>query len=298
MPLTLDAMLVLLAGAAMAALGAGFVLGWRRRGREVGALHAECERLRAQLDVKSRALVMATEQSEQLASQLVALQGRAAKSEAQIEQLRDLVKVHVARRREFDEWANPIRASLGEGVGQVMQRLKDQLARQEFSMKRQERIVAEAQDQYRGKRDELEHMRRELTLKNYHIAALNERFIRIEERMQDLASQVAGVGNVANVGNMSDQPALAPWPLSRPVPGASEASGARDLTALSPETERFSLDGDGSKDWMTILDDWHRQLHQRFDRLEQLQSRLRGAPAKPEDTQSSHPDRSDSSGAA
>lgn len=284
-PMTTDSVLVLLACVAVVLLGTGFALAWQRRARELAQLHAECERLRADVEAKSRGLAASLDASEKLGTELAALNAAAAKSETQIEQLRDLVKVHVARRREFDEWANPIRASLGEGIGQVMQKLKDQLARQEFAMRRQERIVAEAQDQYRGKRDELEQMRRELTLKNYHIAALNERFIRIEERMQDLTMQVAGMGGM-------------PAAAGRAASGPDTSSGLRAQPQQSPETERFSLDADGSRDWMTVLDDWHRQLHQRFDRLEQLQARLRGTAAKPGDAPPAQPDRSDGSSAA
>jgi len=270
--MTIDAVLVLVAGAAMLALSIGYALGWRRRGVQVQALESECRRLAAEIEARRAELKASVERTESSLEQLALVEARATRSETQIEQLRDLVKVHVARRREFDEWAQPIRASLGDGIGQVMQKLKDELARQEFSMRRQERIVAEAQDQYRGKRDELEQMRRELTLKNYHIAALNERFIRIEERMQDLATQVAGMGGVPPAAGQAAVDAAS----------GADPFGVRVAGPLvSPETERFSLEGNGSKDWMSVLDDWHRQLHERFDRLEQLQARMRGAGARP-----------------
>jgi len=282
--MTIDAVLVLAACVAMLAIGIGYVCGWHRRGREVTALESDCARLVAEAKTRQAELAASVERMTATVSELQAVEARATRSEVQIEQLRDLVKVHVARRREFEEWANPIRASLGEGIGQVLQKLKDEIARQEFTMRRQERIVAEAQDQYRGKRDELEQMRRELTLKNYHIAALNERFIRIEERMQDLAVQVAGLGGlppaVAQGGAAAVEPAI-----SARVSGPS----------ASPETERFSLEAGGSKDWMNVLDDWHRQLHERFDRLEQLQARLRTTGPRPPDGSEPGNERSGSS---
>jgi hypothetical protein len=288
--MTVDAVLVLVAGVAMLALGTGYALGWRRRGVEVKAPESECARLAVELEKRRAELKASVERVESTVEQLALVEGRATRSETQIEQLRDLVKVHVARRREFDEWAQPIRASLGDGIGQVMQKLKDELARQEFSMRRQERIVAEAQDQYRGKRDELEQMRRELTLKNYHIAALNERFIRIEERMQDLATQVAGMAGVP--------PAAGHAAVDSSAAGA-DAFGVRLAGPLvSPETERFSLEGNGGKDWMSVLDDWHRQLHERFDRLEQLQARMRGAAARPSESTAPDAERSGGGNAA
>ena len=267
---------------ALAAIGVGFAAAWWRRGKALAALRAECNELRSRLDARERALAASIERGKALEIELAALHESLAHNDTRVEQLRDLVKVHVARRREFDEWANPIRASLGEGVSQVLHGLKDQLARQEFAMRRQERIVAEAQDQYRGKRDELERMRRELTLKNYHIAALNERFIRIEERMQDLSTQVAGMDAASAVDGLRSVGAQPEPATAAARPGVPEAS---------PETERFTLEDGGSKDWMGILDDWHRQLHQRFDRLEQLQTRLRGGSAKSADTPQSRADR-------
>jgi DNA repair exonuclease SbcCD ATPase subunit len=127
--------------------------------------------------------------------------------------------------------------------------------------------VAEAKDQYRAKRDELERLRRELTLKNYHIAALNERFIRIEERMQELTAEL-GV-EAASPSFTSPPPTLTGTELP--------ASAAAARPAQSPETERFTLAADANKDWMGILEDWHRQLQQRFERLDQLQAQVRGA---------------------
>jgi hypothetical protein len=219
------------------------------------------------LAAANRSLVGLAAQQKEKRAALAALNESLKKSNAQLEQLRDLVKVHVARRREFDEWANPIRASLGEGIGKVLQALKERVARQEFSMQRQERVVAEAKDQYRGKRDELERLRRELTLKNYHIAALNERFIRIEERMQELNAELGM--EAAPPGSVSPPPTI----TGAEAPPAA-APAARP--AESPETERFTLATDANKDWMGILEDWHRQLQQRFERLDQLQAQVRG----------------------
>lgn len=259
--------LYLITGMALAAAG-GFFYAWRNCGRRIAELDVECKHLQASLAAVKRSLVSMSvlgkakvAEAKQLAEQLTA-------AEAKLEQLRDLVKMNVARRREFEEWANPIRSSLGEGIGKVMQTLKDQLARQEFAMRRQEHVVAEAQDQYRGKRDELERLRRELTLKNYHIAALNERFIRIEERMQELSMEIPGAPS---------EPFASPPPTLSSSEVMSASDGAQSRSTQSPETERFTLQGDVNKDWMGVLDDWHRQLQERFDRLEQLQARIRGA---------------------
>jgi DNA repair exonuclease SbcCD ATPase subunit len=257
----------LVAGMALAA-AAGFFLAWRSSGRRVGALTEQCEHLEASLAAVKRSLVALSVQGRAKEQEAKRLSDQLNASSTQLEQLRDLVKMHVARRREFEEWANPIRTSLGEGIGKVMRALKDQLARQEFALRRQAHVAAEAQDQYRGEHDELERLRRELTLKNYHIAALNERFIRIEERMQELNSgEVTGYGDASS----SAPPTLnhgEAWPQSGSV-----------RSAPSPDTERFSLPGDPSKDWMGVLDDWHRQLQERFDRLDQLQARVRGTPS-------------------
>lgn len=264
--------LFLLAGIAIAA-AAVFGWQWWVRGRALTALRARCTHIQMSLAAANRSLArMGAEQREKQIA-VAALNESLARTTTQLEQLRDLVKVHVARRREFDEWASPIRAALGEGVGKVLQELKEKVARQEFSMQRQERVVAEAKDQYRGKRDELERLRRELTLKNYHIAALNERFIRIEERMQELNAEL-GVEPAA--GAASAPPTL----TSSETPARSAALRARP--AESPETERFTLQNDSSKDWMGVLDDWHRQLQERFDRLGQLQAQIRGAKSAAE----------------
>jgi hypothetical protein len=258
------AIALLMAGACAAA--------WWSGERRLRAMREECDRLRSAAAQEESSLARALERCDELAAELGALHDKLGQDETKIEQLRDLVKVHVARRREFDEWANPIRESLGDAFGHTLRTLKEQIARQEFALRRQERIVADAEAQYLGKHDELERMRRELTLKNYHIAALNERFIRVEERMQDLTSQVAAIG-------------LVRAPLTDGTPTAASAAAA-GLPA-SPETERFRLEKGESRDWMEVLDNWHRQLHERLDRLDELQGQLRtpgsraGAPRNP-----------------
>lgn len=258
--------LFMIVGIAIAA-GVVFAWQWWVRGRALKALRTRLTDVERSLAATNRILnrMAAGQKEKQIA--LSAANESLARTTTQLEQLRDLVKVHVARRREFEEWANPIRASLGEGVGKVLQELKERVNRQEFSMQRQERVVAEAKDQYRAKRDELERLRRELTLKNYHIAALNERFIRIEERMQELN---------AELGVEASLPAL-----TTPPPTLTGAQGSLSVapavrTTESPETERFTLQSDANRDWMGILEDWHRQLQERFERLDQLQAQVRG----------------------
>jgi predicted nucleic acid-binding Zn-ribbon protein len=249
-----------------------FAAAWWSGQRRLRTLRRECERLRSLGAEKESSLARTLVRCDELQGELGALHDKLGHDETQMGQLRDLVKVHVARRREFDEWANPIRASLGDAFGHTLRTLKEQIARQEFALKRQERIVADAETQYLGKRDELESMRRELTLKNYHIAALNERFIRVEERMQDLNAQVAAIG-------------LARGPRTERDPAT--ASTATSGLPISPETERFGLGKGESRDWMEVLDNWHRQLHERLDRLDELQAQLRtsssraGAPRNP-----------------
>jgi hypothetical protein len=265
--------LPLIAGIAIAA-AVMFAWQWWVRGRALKALRARLTHVEMSMAATNRIINrMTAGQKEKEAALSSANQGLA-QATSQVAQLRDLVKVHVARRLEFDEWANPIRASLGEGIAKVMQELKDKVARQEFSMQRQERVVAEARDQYRGKRDELERMRRELTLKNYHIAALNERFIRIEERMQELSGELG----------VESKPAQASPPPPTLTGGEvpAQGGGLRARPADSPETERFTLESDANKDWMGVLDDWHRQLQERFERLGELQAQIRGGGnAKP-----------------
>jgi len=237
-----------LAGLGLAALSAA---AWWLRGRRVRELRGRCERLQSASADKEVQLVRTLERCDELEGELSGLHAKLGQEETRIGQLRDLVKVHVARRREFDEWANPIRATLGESVSQTLRSLKEQIAQQEFALQRQTRLVADADAQFKRSREELDRMRRELTLKNYHIAALNERFIRVEERMQELGTQVAAIGTAAGSGDA---------PLSQEV---------------TPETARFSLEQGETRDWMQVLDDWHRQLHDRLDRMDRLQAQLR-----------------------
>lgn len=256
---------VILVAAVVAALaGAVAFFAWRRHGAVVATLRTECDRLQALSEARERWFKEANDRAEHAGIQLAGAMEGLARSKTQIDQLRDLIKVHVARRREFEEWANPIKAHLGEGIGHVLHNLKENVARHEFALRRQERIVAEAQDQYRAKRDELERMRRELTLKNYHIAALNERFIRIEERLQELGADMGAVGGE---------------PMRR-LAAAPEITAVQEDVAASakrtPDTDVLLADDAKSKDWMGVLEDWHRQLQDRFERLEELQSRIRG----------------------
>ena len=263
---------VLLLSAAIAVTAAViFAWFWWRRARALTELSARCTHLEMSLAAAKRSLVQLTTQQKEKQIAAAALKEGLLQSTEQVERLRDLVKMHVARRREFEEWANPIRASLGEGVGKILQELKDRVARQEFSIRRQERVVAEAQDQYRSKRDEMERLRRELTLKNYHIAALNERFIRIEERIEEL-------NPLAELERHSAS-ASAPQTLTGNVTSL-QSDRLQSMPSVSPETERFSLESDATKDWMGVLDDWQRQLQSRFERLDELQTQLRATAGK------------------
>ena len=151
--------LFLMAGIAIAA-AAVFAWQWWLRGRALRTIAARCAHLDKSLAAANRSLARMAGENKEKQIALATLNENLTHTRTQLDQLRDLVKVHVARRREYDEWANPIRSSLGEAVGKVMQELKEKVARQEFSMQRQERVVAEAKDQYRGKRDELEGLRR------------------------------------------------------------------------------------------------------------------------------------------
>jgi hypothetical protein len=120
-------------------------------------------------------------------------------------------------------------------------------------------VVAETQDQYRAKHVETERMRRELSLKNYHIAALNERFIRIEERIGELAARLPA-GPVAALGAM-------PPPLDRT---AQPTAPQIPLDAMSKSYE----------DWTRLVEEWNARLDQRFGQLDLLQANLRaGAEA-------------------
>lgn len=256
------------------AIAAAVMFGWQWwvRGRALKALRERLSEVEMSSAATNRILNRMAAGQKEKEKALSSANESLARTRTQLQQLRDLVKVHVARRLEYDEWANPIRASLGEGVGKVMQELKEKVARQDFAMQRQERVVAEAKDQYRGKRDEIERLRRELTLKNYHIAALNERFIRIEERMQELA---------AELGVDAARVSTAPPPTLTNLETPAQPGGLRARPAESPETERFTLQTDPNKDWMGVLDDWHRQLQERFDRLGQLQAQMRGGKPAP-----------------
>jgi TolA-binding protein len=244
----------------LAALVLLFAAAWWLRGRSVHTLHSRCASLQSASEDSQARLARTLARCDELQGELSGLHAKLGEDETRIEQLRDLVKIHVARRREFDEWAAPIRASLGEAVSQTLRTLKEQITQQEFTLQRQNRRVNETEMQFQHSRDELERMRRELTLKNYHIAALNERFIRVEERMQELTTQVAAIGTAGGA------PAAA-------APAADVVAAGE--VSVSPETERFSLDKPGSRDWMEVLDDWHRQLHDRLDRMDRLQAQLR-----------------------
>lgn len=244
---------------------AAFLLGiaiavWSRR-PVIQRLEGECRALQAQLDGSAHALGVANAEKQQLEEELVTVRRELQAGVSRNEQLRDVVKIHVARRREFDEWAGPIKSSLGEAVGQALRTLKDQLARQESVLQRQERLVAEAQDQYRAKRDEIERMRRELSIKNYHIAALNERFIRIEERIGDLSAHVGG--RHAPAGRSA-------------VPAADDAVSAGDVPQATDRQAPLALKEKAPEDWTDLLDEWHRRLDRRFGQLDDLQAGLRG----------------------
>ena len=159
--MTVDAGTIAAAAALVAVLAVGLACWWRAR--TLLDLRVECERLRHALADKESALARTLARCDELQAELGALHEKLGQDETRIEQLRDLVKVHVARRREFDEWASPIRASLGEAIGHTLRALKEQVARQEFTLRRQERLVAEAEAHYRSKQEELEALRRELS---------------------------------------------------------------------------------------------------------------------------------------
>jgi hypothetical protein len=282
--MSIDAGIAALSVALVLLALSGFAGAWWLRGRAALQMRLECERLRAALHDKEQSLARTLVRCDELELELSGLHEKLGEDETRIEQLRDLVKVHVARRREFDEWASPIRACLGEAVGQTVRTLKERLTQQEFAIGRQERRVAEAEAQYRGKHGELEGMRRELTLKNYHIAALNERFIRVEERMHELTTHVATI-SAARAGGRVELGRIA-----APATGRS--------TPVSPETERFAADTAESRDWMQVLDDWHRQLHDRLDRMDELQSQLRAGNGRSAGSRNASPGSAGDAGAA
>ncbi len=240
---------------------AALMLAWYRRGA-VAQLQAQCRQVQTQLETRDEALSAALAEKQRLEAHLESLQGELTEGASRIDQLRDLIKVHVARRRELDEWATPIKAALGDAVGQSLSTLKEQLVRQESALQRQERLMAETQEQYRAKRDEIERMRRELALKNYHIAALNERFIRIEERILALGGQIADLSIPG--GGVSDA-----------IAGSRRAPGRVDPHATAPQIPLQTLDS-ASENWSRTLDEWHQRLDRRFDQLDELKSRLRG----------------------
>lgn len=255
MTITLSPVLIVLGSIAALLLGVAMAI-WTRR-PIIQRLEGQTRALQAQLDGVTHELSVAKEEKQVLELELVEVRRELASGMSRTERLRDLVKVHVARRREFDEWAGPIKASLGEAVGQALRTLKDQLIRQESVLQRQEKLVAETQDQYRAKKDEIERMRRELSIKNYHIAALNERFIRIEERISDLNAQSSlGYAGAVRVGS---------------APGASVPSGTAQPTA--PQMP-LSMVEKPAEDWTQLLDEWHKRLDRRFGQLDALQSNL------------------------
>lgn len=258
MTFQLSPLLVVLGAAAAFLLGIAIAV-WSRRPM-IQRLEGQCRALQAQIDSSAHELSAANAEKQVLERELVDVRRELSSGMSRNEQLRDIVKVHVARRREFDEWAGPIKASLGEAVGQALRTLKDQLARQETVLQRQERLVAETQDQYRAKRDEIERMRRELSIKNYHIAALNERFIRIEERIGDLGLQMGGQGaGGAGVMQAADATQLQAGSGAQPTD--------RQLPVNQPERT--------TEDWTQLLDEWHKRLDRRFGQLEAMQGGLR-----------------------
>lgn len=255
MTLTLSPVLIVLGSVAALLLGVAITV-WTRR-PIIQRLEGLARALQAQLDGVTHELAVAKEEKQVLEQELVDVRRELATGMSRNEQLRDLVKVHVARRREFDEWAGPIKASLGEAVGQALRTLKDQLIRQESVLQRQEKLVAETQDQYRAKKDEIERMRRELSIKNYHIAALNERFIRIEERISDLSVQ-SSVGYAGSARGDS---------------GAGVAASPGSAQPTAPQMP-LSMVEKPAEDWTQLLDEWHKRLDRRFGQLDALQANL------------------------
>lgn len=277
--MTSNAIPTLMLTASVLAFLAALVLAWHRRG-VVAQLQAQGRQVQALVETRDQELGAALAERQRLEAQLASLQGELADGASRIDRLGDLVKMHVARRRELDEWALPIKAALGDAVGQTLRTVQEQLVRKESALQRQEHLVAETQEQYRAKRDEIERMRRELALKNYHIAALNERFIRIEERIHTLGGQIADRSMPA--GGVSDAAA-----------GSRRAPGQVDPQATAPQIPLHALDA-ASENWSKTLDEWHQRLDRRFDQLDEMQSRLRGKPnAGEQATQSSQGDDAD-----
>lgn len=257
MTITLSPALIVLGVIAAFLLGIAMAI-WTRR-PIIQRLEGQARALQAQVDSATHELSLAKDEKKVLEQELVEVRREMSAGMSRNEQLRDLVKVHVARRREFDEWAGPIKASLGDAVGQVVRTLKDQLIRQESVLQRQEKLVAETQDQYRAEKDEIERMRRELSLKNYHIAALNERFIRIEERISDLSIQASG----------------AHMPLPPGDAGLAQSLTARSAQPTAPQLPLDMLERP-AEDWTQLLDEWHKRLDRRFGQLDALQANLQG----------------------
>jgi len=255
MIISLSPVLMVFGGIAAFVLGVAIAI--RARRPIIQRLEGQARALQAQLDGLAHELAAAKDEKRILAQELVDARRDLATGMSRTEQLRDLVKVHVARRREFDEWAGPIKASLGEAVGQALRSLKDQLILQDSVLQRQEKLVAETQDQYRAKRDEIERMRRELSIKNYHIAALNERFIRIEERISDLGVWSA----VAAAESARVDPAL----------GASLPSGSAQPTAPQMPLSMVEIP---AEEWVQLLDEWHKRLDRRVGQLDALRANL------------------------
>lgn len=254
--------LIVLCALAACMLGAAVAV-WVRR-FAIRRLDGQCRALQAQLDNEARVRAAAVDAKLDLEQQLTQARAELQQAGNRIEQLRDLVKVHVARRREFDEWAGPIKASLGEAVGQALRTLKDQLARQESVLQRQERLVTDTQDQYRAKRDEIERMRQELAIKNYHIAALSARFIRIEQRIGDLGAHLGGT------------PPPAPQP--QPPTGTGAVAAMTYADAVPQPTDRqlpVEMQERSAEEWTRLMDEWHKRLDRSFGEIAVLQAGLR-----------------------
>lgn len=249
---------VLLLLGSLAAFVLGIAVAVCSRRPIIQRFEGQCRALQAQVDNHAHALSLAENEKQVLERELVELRDELAAGTTRNEQLRDIVKMHVARRIEFDEWAGPIKASLGETVGQTVRTLKTQLARQDRVLQRQEQLVAGSHAWDRSQRGEIEHMRRELSMKNYHIAALNERFIRIEERIRDLCMQVAEL----------------------PTQGGGSAQALADADTGPQPTDRHTRVGPQAKppeDWTQLLNEWHQRLDRRFGELDAIQAELRSS---------------------
>jgi len=145
MVMTSNVIPVLMLTASLLVFLAALVLAWHRRG-VVARLQAQCRQVQTQLDTREQELRVALAQSQRLEADLASLQDDLAQRASRIDQLRDLIKVHVARRRELDEWTLPIKASLGDALGQTLRSLDERLLRQESALQRQDRLVTETQE--------------------------------------------------------------------------------------------------------------------------------------------------------